>query len=220
MFYITIATKPHDVLTHLQKKVQLNNENITILGQQENRFIGWNSQGNFGVKIQEVFNYLQRSELSDDDIILFSDAYDVVYYGTFTEILEKYKMFNSPIVFGCETDCSPDLSLAKYYTDTTMQFPYLNSGLFIGRVKELRHCMKGYEYNDKHDDQIFWMHKFFQNPDKIKLDYDNKLFLNTHGIDENDLIYKNNRVYYHDKEPTFVHVNGANKGLVNILIKN
>ena len=57
-----------------------------------------------------------------------------------------------------------------------MQFPYLNSGMFIGSVKALRECMKEYQYNDNDDDQRFWTTQFFNRPDMIMLDYNNDIF--------------------------------------------
>jgi len=218
LHYITIATKPHVVLDNIKQKVGQNGEDITILGLEENRYIGWNAIGNFGVKLKEVYQYLQNDNLDDNDIILFTDAYDVVYYGSFDEILTRYQELNTPILFGCETECNPKPVLATRYKERHHEFSYLNSGLFIGRIKELRECMKGYEYNDKHDDQLFWTYQFLEKPDKIKLDYDNKIFLNTHGINEETLVYDNNRVYYKNKEPVFVHVNGIDKRLVTKLM--
>ena len=220
LYYITIATKPHEVLENIKKKIKKNGEHIKVLGEEENRYIGWKASGNFGVKLKEVYHFLPDDKINEMEIVLFTDAYDVVYYGMFDEIIEKYQEMNIPILFGCETECNPNPDLATRYQERHHEFSYLNSGLFIGRVKELRECMKGYEYNDKHDDQLFWTYQFLENPDKIKLDYENRLFLNTHGIDEQTLVYENNRVYYKSKEPAFVHVNGMNKSLVNILMKN
>ena len=45
-YYITIATKPHQVLNNIIKKIQSNNEQIHVLGMQENRNIGWQAKGN------------------------------------------------------------------------------------------------------------------------------------------------------------------------------
>ena len=52
--YVTIATKPHPVLNNLQKKIDANNEKLHILGQQEDRHIGWQANGNFGLKIKMI----------------------------------------------------------------------------------------------------------------------------------------------------------------------
>ena len=40
LHYITIATKPHEVLDNIKQKIQQNGEHITILGEEENRYIG------------------------------------------------------------------------------------------------------------------------------------------------------------------------------------
>jgi hypothetical protein len=74
LHYITIATKPHPILELIKTRVEKQGENITILGLQENRNIGWNDRANFGVKLREVYNYIWNVDLDPDDIILFTDA--------------------------------------------------------------------------------------------------------------------------------------------------
>ncbi len=218
LYYITIATKPHAVLEKIKEKIVKNKEKIIVLGENENRYIGWNAYGNFGIKLKEVKLYLKNEYLNEDDIILFTDAYDVIYYGNIEEIKEKYKKMNSPIIFGCEKECNPNPNLSNYYGNKDKEFPYLNSGLFIGNVKALRECLKEYSYNDKDDDQLFWTYMYLNNESIIKLDYENEIFLNTHNINENELIKINERITYKNKVPCFVHVNGYDKSLLNKLL--
>ena len=52
---------------------------------------------------------------------------------------------------------------------------------------------------------------FLQNKDKIELDYKNELFLNTYGIDIEEINLSKNGVCYNGKNPLFLHVNGENK---------
>jgi hypothetical protein len=220
-FYITVATKPHEILNRIQRRVESQSETIIILGAEEKRDIGWNASGNFGVKLKEVRDFLLREDLSDDDIVLFSDAYDVIYQGNREEIIRRYlERFSKPIVFGCETTCNPLPSYEKYYTHKNCEFPYLNSGLFIGRVRALRQCIQTYEYNDRDDDQAFWTIQFLHtNKDLFALDYDNSLFLNTYGIDLS-LIKKDGDVFtYKQSRPLFIHVNGPDKNELQLFIK-
>jgi len=219
LYYITIATLPHPVLEKLKEQVASNNETIEVLGQEENRQIGWENQQRFGVKLREVSNYLKRDTLCPNDLVLFTDAYDVAYFGTHEEIIERYKTFNSPIVFGCEKECHPDPNRATQYKSTNMEFPYLNSGLFIGTVKALRQCIETYQYDDKHDDQRYWTDQLFIHPELIALDHYNKIFLNTSGFKENLFLFDidTSIAYYKSANPMFVHVNGPEKSFINQL---
>lgn len=214
--YITVATKPHPVLDEIRAKCHKNGEMITVLAQEENRPIGWASRGNFGVKLREVHQFITRNPaLQPDDLILFTDAYDVVYCGQFAQIWERYQEFEKPIVFGAEKYCNPDPDLkSKYSTDPNAEFPYLNSGLFIGRVWALRKCMENYQYDDKHDDQRYWTNQFLSvNKPLIELDHNNRLFLNTCDIDDTQVRWSNREtVLYRNANPLFYHVNGPDKG--------
>jgi len=185
-YYITVATKPHVVLDAIKKKVDKLGESIIVLGESEDRWIGWEGNGNFGIKLREVSDFLKRQDLNPNDIVLFTDAYDVIYCGNRPEIIKRYLEFSKPIVFGCEKLCQPDTFLTERYNNRDREFPYLNSGMFIGRVWALRQCMEGYQYIDKVEDQRYWTDKFLNtNSDIIELDYDNKLFFNTVEINMN-----------------------------------
>lgn len=209
--YVTIATKPHPVLNNLQQKIDTNNEKLYILGQEEDRHIGWQANGNFGLKIKLVQDFLKKEEVDDNDILLFTDAYDVIYGGNFDSIIERYFMFDKPVIFGAETTCSPDPTMQSHYEYTNTTFPYLNSGLYIGKVNIIRKLINSYEYNDKHDDQLYWTYTFLKNKHLIQLDYTNELFLNTYGIDIEDITVSKQGIYYNGKNPLFLHVNGPDK---------
>jgi len=217
--YITVATKPHRVLEAIKQKVESLGESITVLGEHENRLIGWEGTGNFGVKLREVANFLKRPELEPDDIVLFTDAYDVIYCGELNEILRRYSTFSKPIVFGAEKCCQPDEHLKSNYPKLDTEFPYLNSGMFIGTVWALQKCMENYEYIDAVEDQRFWTDKFlYKNADLIELDYENLMFLNTVSIDTEWLLYEKcgafTIVMYRTANPMFVHVNGPDKRMI------
>jgi len=210
-YYITIATKPHIILENIKQRAVSQQESIIVLGQQENRPIGWQSIGNFGIKLKEVQDFIMRDDLNNDDIVLFTDAYDVIYGGSRDEIIRRFLAFDKPIVFGCEKYCNPDPRLESKYTFRDTNFPYLNSGLFIGRVWALRQCMEKYKYNDKHDDQFFWTLQFLNKNELFSLDYDNSLFLNTAGISINDIHWDGRSATYRGQNPLFVHINGPDK---------
>jgi len=209
--YITIATKPHFILDNIKKRISTQNETITVLGSQENRHIGWQSNGNFGIKLKEAHEFIIRPELNNNDIVLFTDAYDVIYCGSHKEIIKRFLQFDKPIVFGCEKYCNPDPKQEKNYKFKDTEFPFLNSGLYIGRVWALRECISKYKYNDKHDDQLYWTLQFFNRSDLICLDYHNSIFLNTVGVSLDDIQWNGIYAYYKNRNPLFVHINGPDK---------
>jgi hypothetical protein len=212
LHYITIATKPNENLDlFIKKRLTRQGEQITILGEKENRNIGWLATANFGVKIKEVYYYIWGAKLHENDIVLFTDAYDVVYCGNQEQLIERYLEFGKPIIFGAEKYCNPDPQRASEYAFKNLEFPYLNSGLYIGRVWALRECLLGYQYNDSDDDQRFWTSKFLSRPDLITLDYYNSIFLNTAGIPINTIKWDGHRASYNKYNPLFVHVNGPDK---------
>jgi hypothetical protein len=70
--------------------------------------------------------------------------------------------------------------------------------------------MEKYKYNDKHDDQLFWTLQYFHSG-LIELDYTNSLFLNTGGININEIKWNGEHGTYKNATPLFIHVNGPDK---------
>ena len=98
-YYITVATQSHPILHNIVNRIEQKEENIYILGLHEKRPIGWNAKGNFGVKLKEVRNFIFKEELKEQDIVLFTDAYDVFYADDLETITERYLDFNTKAVF-------------------------------------------------------------------------------------------------------------------------
>jgi len=224
LHYITIATKPHPVLTHIQDACHSYGEEVRVLGLEEDRAIGWKAKGNFGIKLREVHRFIQRPELGDSDIILFSDAYDVAVLGNQKEIKRRFLMFQKPIVFSAEKICHPDKHVeSKYDSLPGIEFKFLNSGLFIGRVWALRKCMAEYKFKDNEDDQRFWTTQYFKHRELIELDHHAKLFLTCSGLNEktdvdwdlNRRLLTCNKTYSH---PLMIHVPGKDKSILYSVI--
>ena len=218
LYYITVATKPHHVLNKIIEQVQKQNEQMVVLGLQENRSIGWEGTANFGVKLRETRDFLFHPQINPQDIVLFTDAYDVVYCGSQNEIGKRFLEMDKPIVFGCESQCHPDANVATLYPNRQMEFPFLNSGMFIGYAWALRHCLTGYEYNDAHDDQRYWTKQYFKHSGLFGLDCENRLFLNTEDMEWDQLVWKNQTAIYKNRNPMFVHVNGPDKTKINYFV--
>jgi lysyl hydroxylase/galactosyltransferase/glucosyltransferase len=213
--YITVARKPHPVLTKIKDTCHINGEELKILG--------WNGRSSFGIKLREINKYINRQGLGNSDIVLFTNPYDVAIVGNLKEIKQRYLTFNKPIVFGAEKECRPDKERVSQYGITFgAEFPYLNSGLFIGRVWALRQCMASYKYKENEDEQRFWTSVYFKNRSLIELDNHARLFLNCASLDEKDIDYNSHkRLMTYSKtqtHPLIIHANGRDKSFLHQFI--
>jgi hypothetical protein len=147
---------------------------------------------------------------------LFLDAYDVFYNGNTKEILRQYATFDRPLLFGSELSCSPSELESKYPEHTKVHsFRYLNSGLFIGKVWSIRECFQGYVFQDDINDQFWWKIKFLERSDLIELDYNNKIFLNCHGLNKIHINIVDDKIQYEGKNIQILHFNGSSKAIMN-----
>ena len=65
----------------------------------------------------------------------FCDAYDVVFAAGWEEILRKFSALNSPIVFGAECYCWPDINKAGVYPACPDRCRYLNAGFWMATAE-------------------------------------------------------------------------------------
>ena len=128
--------------------------------------------------------------LDDNDLILFTDAYDVFYNDNLETILERFKSFNCKILFAAEKNCWPDYSIASKFPNQNEPYKYLNSGCFIGQVSEIKKFLKN-DIQDYDDDQLFLQQAFLKNQLDIKLDYEQYIFV----TNESEVIIRNNQLY-------------------------
>ena len=208
--FISVATKPHPRLEILRKSFTENNETITFLEMGSSIPLGWGT-GGFGLKMQALFAYIHSDNVRSDDLIVNLDAYDTFYCGTTAELESRFVSMDKEVVFGAERFIWPDRDRKYPDSDLKEYFPYLNSGLFIGRVSALRELMEGYDFDPKEDDQRYWTTKYLERPDLIELDHDNLIFLNCAGIDISELTYINRAAHFRMKNPLIVHGNGDDK---------
>jgi len=226
-YYITVATHPHPNLNILNRIVESKSEVLHTLGLEIGQDIGQDRPGyrRFGVKLYKVCEFIRNPKLADEDILLFSDAYDVFYSGNSATILQRYTAMNHPIIFGSEKYCYPDNFKADLYPPHSSPFRFLNSGLYIGRVGALRECMKEYHCNSEieHevDDQRWWTDKFLSRPDLIALDYTNEIFLNCLWVDSSDIVLNKETgqvTAFGNRTPQLIHGNGPSKDLLEPML--
>jgi hypothetical protein len=206
---ITVATSNEGYYNALNNNPH--NINIITLGFGQK----WNG---FTMKYELTKEYLNN--LNDDDIVVFTDAYDVLLLQDSNTIINKFKSFNKPIVIS--KDAEPHSLIIMYIHSRIFKKcnnTKINSGLYIGYVWALKLLFdEMYREYYCNDDQIMLINicnsPFF---DKyITIDYNSILFYTTFGgygilnynftpgfdsnIINNKLIVKKT-----NEEPSFIH---------------
>lgn len=129
-----------------------------------------------GHKVNLLRDYIK--DLPDYDVVLFTDAYDVLYNDDLESITRRYIGYNSKVVFAAESNCWPDPSLAEQFEDIERtgdedtKYKYLNSGLFIAQVGELKKMLDDDDVEDDGDDQLYYQKIFLSGKYDIRLDYE------------------------------------------------
>jgi len=136
-----------------------------------------------GHKVDILRSYIDT--LPDHDVVLFTDAYDVLYNDDIESITRKYLSYRAKVVFAGEESCWPDSSTGDAFTEIAKEMghegtkvPFLNSGVFIGQVSELKKMLSDTEFHVENsgDDQLFYQNIFLSRKYDIKLDYECRLF--------------------------------------------
>jgi predicted O-methyltransferase YrrM len=158
-------------------------------------------------------------DLPDDDVIMFVDAYDVLFMKTKEEILKQFLSMKVPFVIAVEAYCFPLKSRVNDFPPSpTPFFKFINSGTYIGYVKSLKEIfneMKDIKPSD--DDQARFMLHYFDNREKYTFDYYCKLFMplprvSIHHleIDQKNFTVKCNLT---NTFPCIIHGNGVGRPL-------
>ena len=131
-----------------------------------------------GQKVNLIREYLNRNEVRDTDVVIFTDGYDVMYADDIPTVLERWFDSNHRVLFAAESKCWPDPSLAQDQINRSggKDFPFLNSGCFIGEVGELKRIFSE-EVEDHSDDQEFLQRKYLSGEYDIALDHDQYIFM-------------------------------------------
>lgn len=128
-----------------------------------------------GMKINLMNEFLK--EIPDNDIVLFTDAYDVFYADNLDTIVERFKDFKSDTVFSSERVCWPLSDMADKFPECSTPYRYLNSGTYIGYASELKKIMSYKPIADNDDDQLYVQEIFLNDKNiDIALDYESYIF--------------------------------------------
>jgi len=224
---VTVATEPTSGFLRYMRSAKKNHLPVKVLGMGE-EWKGGDMANSVGGG-QKVLMMRQALESYKDDpemIILFTDAYDVLFNANRQQILEQFNKFNARVVFSAEGFCWPDAHLASEYPEVERGKRYLNSGLFMGYAPELWQILNSSEIANDDDDQRFYT-KIFLDAEKrqqlqIKLDHRSDLFQNLNGAGSDiELRFTGKETAVHNTlfstQPLVIHANGPTKLLLNTL---
>ena len=217
IYLITISTKQHPDMERFVKSAEAHGFKPNVLGLKENKTLGHSKakltmkgyQGDFGFKLKYIVDFCKKR--NPNDIVLYTDCWDVIIVGDCDDLLKKYKSFHKDIVFSSEkTPFSQPMIFYKYnwYNDS---FPYLNAGVMIGKAGTIVSLIEKYWKKDEFiDDQYLWRTIYLENKDKIGLDTEVKMFLTTAFTKISNYKYEDNKLKYLETNtfPCIVHAPG------------
>ena len=103
---ITVATKETNAFRMFNRSAEIHQLPLKVLG------MGGKWKG-FGQKVILLRDELEKYRYDRNRIILFADAYDVLFLSGVQPIVDKFKSFQARILFSAEPNCAPDGSLAS-----------------------------------------------------------------------------------------------------------
>jgi hypothetical protein len=106
-------------------------------------------------------------KIDPNDIVLFTDGYDVVFVANEKEILERYQSLNpkGKIIISGDRICSPESNFAKYFPNQTTGYSFINTGGMIGKAKEFlvildKVSQKAVEDNSIQNKEYQWSNQY------------------------------------------------------------
>ena len=215
MKVVTVATHSERYFPVLIQSCKRHGVDLTILGWGEK----W--QG-FVWRFKKLLEFL--NSVSDDELIVFIDAYDVILLQNAATIEKKFNLLinktNAKIIIAFD---NPKLSswvefISKYIFGNC-QGKRINAGTYIGKAKDIKNliqnackffdCDTNIKYND---DQILLTKYCKINPQDMFIDEGKDLFLIVKSdfllplnMHKNHIEIINNELVYKNIKPCFIH---------------
>lgn len=172
---------------------------------------------------QKRFHLLEEKlkTISDDDIILVMDSFDTLFCGTESEIIAKFKSFNTEILFSAQQRFTYQLfEYKKNYDTVSSPYKYLAAGTYIGYAHALRifikKCIKMTQidqFKNGFEATIMgaYLHEHYFKKEKYRFDINCDLFWVT--IMDPQVEFKNNSLYNSstDSHPLVLHFKDGNR---------
>ena len=228
LYVISLATDYTDAVDNFKKSCSNNDLNCKIIGLNQ-EFKGWRWRMEMYLEAIKYYN--------DDDIIIFSDCYDVIVQENKETIIKKFKKLNKKVMISSEMNLLLPAELKqfkmypqlftynKFLKNNLSDYIYPCLGLVIGYKKELFNLYK-LLLNYKHpelekecyeDDQCLFSFYFTKNGNKLfDLDYRQTLFGNMSGsLNRYEVV--DNKLYNTKMNsiPSFLHFQGNSLSFYN-----
>lgn len=210
---ITIATEANRHLERLQASATAHNIDLNILGLGER-------YEKHGKKISFVRQFLNA--LSENDIVLYVDAYDVIFLSDTEKILNQFLNFKTQILFAAEynfgfhPDYNPFKKHLTYlnYPKSNTLYRFLNAGTFIGYRDALVSLFDQLNLSENdYCDQGIFSTAFSKKPSLLTLDYNQKIFSCNGGrgsLEDKDYCIKDRKLFAIQTQnyPCILHIPG------------
>ncbi|ENN77266.1 hypothetical protein YQE_06094, partial [Dendroctonus ponderosae] len=221
----TVATNETDGFQRYIDSVKRFGIEPSVLGRGEKWKGGDMRRPGGGWKINLLKTALKQYDGDNEKIVLFTDAYDVMFLGQLSEIVRRFKatgakvgknrVFQLALNIQCGSRCR-----------------FLNSGIYMGYIKQIRNLLNKAEIENTADDQLYfteaYLDKNFREANGIQLDHLSNIFQNMFGVSESLVIktvenkdagaekfyLKNSET---NTEPLIIHGNGLSKLNLNYL---
>jgi GR25 family glycosyltransferase involved in LPS biosynthesis len=189
-------------------------QNIAPAG---SKWVGRNPvNGKSGAYKLQMMKDVLDDAAADDDVILFTDGYDSIFVDDLNTIVDRYLEFKKEIVFSAETTCYPPNSEYARAFDEIYdggKYRYLNSGGYIGTVKEIKRILKDFCLEYDEDDQEYLQRQFLSGKFSVALDYDQYIFHCANAAWNDREIRKNKQIRIKSTNTCtcIMHFNGPSK---------
>ena len=199
----TVASYETANLNKLTLSCEINHIDLEVIG------LGLPYYGN-GTKLILMAEYLKT--LDDDEIVMFVDAFDVIIVADKEVILEKFLNMNTPFLMSAEKNCYPE-HLINRYPPMQNSFKYINTGSYIGYVKDLKAWLDDLPHiNPSASDQLQVSIHYLDGHVFFNLDYDCELFLPLCLVEDQEIAIDVDNGIVHclttNSEPCVIHANG------------
>ena len=156
LWHFVVATRYEEGLSRLLRSAAWHGDAVSVVGRDDPRFQSWGV--GFDAKVDLELDFLRS--VGRDDLVLFTDAYDVLMLGSRAELYAGFQDAvarggGTPdpagagrpvrVLFSTEAGCpaevpqcsDPKFAAVVHEPAATHHFPYLNSGAYIGYAGDL-----------------------------------------------------------------------------------
>jgi hypothetical protein len=212
MKVITVCNKRNAGLELWEKTARMENLSPVILGLDDTRELGHDSQ-KFGLKFILLAQYLKT--LPPHELCMVTDGFDVIFYKCENLEQKLSALHPASLLFAGDVFENPDQGLP--YTSTHFKVPYLNSGVYAGRASTILAVLQpalSKQYNEilALDDQRYFTQYMFSNPGVIFIDNECKYFACLAGLEyKKDFYAEAGKLKVFSQSPCVIHFQGFYK---------